>query len=830
MEFDDFDFDLSVLDDDQTSTKNSSEDTAKLKLLKQLLSSNHTDFDDKLAELQLLLYGELLVILGEYDAHNIRQHHKLIKRTLFEFVTAMQTPTFAVISDDILSAYHEFSANDAKNILTHLGVGKHLGTDQNEDFYSLFSKLVCYVGQSDSCQVNIVNRNGHATDISSVDSKTLYSLFNDQKQGASSLHQLFTLQIGVPQWPYKSAVIKLIPMALSDIASAAHTVSTKQVIETLSQCSSTQSDSTPNHPSILMKATISRLQAQVTQTQNECRQDINLLTKSLLNDDNLSDAASKALNTIVNTKKQQLTKLQNLSTALAPFKSKLSAAVNQLIKIVQLPKAKRSLPNDMLWLSLSMGTNNIDELLDQVIGRFVDNYSCEDFDSISSMAEQGHARAQYSLGSCYHFAQGVEEDQSRAVEWYRKAAEQGYIDAQYNLGFCYQFSYGMEQDLSQAVVWYKKAAEQGHASAQAYLGLLYENGIGVAEDIKEAVVWYKKSAEQGHLDAQCYLGNCYFCGNGIEEDEVIAFEWYKESAEQGNIDAQNNLGICYEHGYGTGGDSKKAVAWYRKAAEQGHSGAQCNLGLCYQFSYGVEENYSLAVKWYRKATEQGNSDAQFHLGNCYLYGQGISKNEFRAIEYFQRAAEQGHADAQFRLANCYQLGQGVKKNINKSVEWYRKAAEQGHTDAQSALDNRYPSEVNNKRNDNKIIEWYLKDAEQGDSAAQFHVGDCYFNGNGIEKNYKLAVRWYQKSAEQGNAEAQYSLGNCYQFSYGIKNDQAKAAEWYRKAAEQGHAGAQSALDDCQPSDDKSYTDTQVSRNSSCSCGSGLKYKYCHGKI
>lgn len=87
-----------------------------------------------------------------------------------------------------------------------------------------------------------------------------------------------------------------------------------------------------------------------------------------------------------------------------------------------------------------------------------------------------------------------------------------------------------------------------------------------------------------------------------------------------------------------------------------------------------------------------------------------------------------------------------------------------------------------------------------------------------------------KSAEQGNAEAQYSLGNCYQFSYGIKNDQAKAAEWYRKAAEQGHAGAQSALDDCQPSDDKSYTDTQVSRNSSCSCGSGLKYKYCHGKI
>lgn len=545
----DFDFDISVLDDEQKPAKNSNEDNAKLKLLKQLLSSIHTDFNNKLAKLHALLYDELLVMLGEFDALNIHQHHKLIKQLLFEITTARQTPTFTAISEDIVSASHKFTTEDLRDLLTHFGVSTHLDIDQNKDFYNLFSQLVCYVGQSDRWQVNIVNREGCATDINAIDSKVLYSLFNDQKQGASSLHQLFSLQIGVPQWPYKSAVIKLIPVTLSDIASSAKTVSTKQVIKTLSQYSSTQSDSTSSHPSILMKAMISRLQAQVTQNQNDCRQDISLLTKSLLNDDNLSDAASKALNTIVNTKKQQLTKLQNLSTTLPPFKSKLSAAVNQLIKIVQLSKAKRSLPNDMLWLSLSMGTNNIDELLDQVIDRFVDTYSSEDFDSIRSMAEQGNARAQYSLGNCYHFAQGVEEDQSRAVEWYRKAAEQGYIDAQCHLGYCYEY------------------------------------GQGTKENKIKAVEWYQKSAEQGYAEAQFNIGTCYTFGKGVEVDKSKAFEWYKKASEQGHANAQNNLAVCYENGQGIKEDKSKAVEWYKKAAVQGHAGAQYVLNNRYQDTY-----------------------------------------------------------------------------------------------------------------------------------------------------------------------------------------------------------------------------------------------------
>ena len=55
----------------------------------------------------------------------------------------------------------------------------------------------------------------------------------------------------------------------------------------------------------------------------------------------------------------------------------------------------------------------------------------------------------------------------KALEWYTKAAEQGDATAQYNLGACYEYGEGVEQDMEKAVELYRKAAEQGDADAVA---------------------------------------------------------------------------------------------------------------------------------------------------------------------------------------------------------------------------------------------------------------------------------------------------------------------------------------------------------------------------
>ena len=51
------------------------------------------------------------------------------------------------------------------------------------------------------------------------------------------------------------------------------------------------------------------------------------------------------------------------------------------------------------------------------------------------------------------------------TEQWRKAAERGDAEAQYWLGRCYYFGEGVAWDRAEAVKWFRKAAEQGDASA-----------------------------------------------------------------------------------------------------------------------------------------------------------------------------------------------------------------------------------------------------------------------------------------------------------------------------------------------------------------------------
>ncbi len=112
-------------------------------------------------------------------------------------------------------------------------------------------------------------------------------------------------------------------------------------------------------------------------------------------------------------------------------------------------------------------------------------------------AEQGHAKAQSSLGVMYSEGQGVEQDDKMAVKWYRRAAEQGYAQAQTNLCIMYSEGKGVEQDYNKAAKWCRKAAEQGNGQAQAILGIMYSKGQGVEQDTEETAKWLKKASEQG---------------------------------------------------------------------------------------------------------------------------------------------------------------------------------------------------------------------------------------------------------------------------------------------------------------------------------------------
>ena len=123
-----------------------------------------------------------------------------------------------------------------------------------------------------------------------------------------------------------------------------------------------------------------------------------------------------------------------------------------------------------------------------------------------------------------------------------RAAEQGDARAQYTLGFMYYEGEGVPEDTVEAVKWLRKAAEQGddwaQHVAQLYLCFIYfDGGQGVPKDYTEAVKWYRMVAEQDPAQAQLGLGQIYEDEDdedGVPKDDVKAYAWYILADAQGN--------------------------------------------------------------------------------------------------------------------------------------------------------------------------------------------------------------------------------------------------------------------------------------------------------
>ncbi|MBT6509262.1 MAG: sel1 repeat family protein, partial [Rhodospirillaceae bacterium] len=67
---------------------------------------------------------------------------------------------------------------------------------------------------------------------------------------------------------------------------------------------------------------------------------------------------------------------------------------------------------------------------------------------------------QNNLGDIYYYGDGVEQDFTQAVKWFRLAADQDYPDAQHNLGEMYFNGEGVSRDYEQAHFWLSLAADE----------------------------------------------------------------------------------------------------------------------------------------------------------------------------------------------------------------------------------------------------------------------------------------------------------------------------------------------------------------------------------
>jgi len=160
---------------------------------------------------------------------------------------------------------------------------------------------------------------------------------------------------------------------------------------------------------------------------------------------------------------------------------------------------------------------------------------------LTSKASAGDSTAQLHLGLALASGNGVPQDESKALVWFRRAAEQGNADAEYALGEMLLMGRGATADASEAFQWMKRAALHNQGYAQANLGVLYLDGTGTRADVANALYWLEKAAAQNVAAGQFGLGSLYANGRGVTKDLAKAKYWYSLAADQGDPQARNNL-------------------------------------------------------------------------------------------------------------------------------------------------------------------------------------------------------------------------------------------------------------------------------------------------
>lgn len=162
----------------------------------------------------------------------------------------------------------------------------------------------------------------------------------------------------------------------------------------------------------------------------------------------------------------------------------------------------------------------------------------------------------------------------RALE---RAAKRGEAFAQCNLGAHLASGDGVQQDLSRAVFWYRKAAAQKEPDAIYNLALMYMHGEGVAIDVTRGRRLLERAAQLGSPDAQQLLGEALVAGHfGMQRDPERAAYHYLRSLLSGYGRSALLLAIALK-GRGKISRPQLSRALIQVAAEAGVSQARAIL-------------------------------------------------------------------------------------------------------------------------------------------------------------------------------------------------------------------------------------------------------------
>ena len=125
----------------------------------------------------------------------------------------------------------------------------------------------------------------------------------------------------------------------------------------------------------------------------------------------------------------------------------------------------------------------------------------------------------------YHGKLGLQEDMQKAVELWTEAAELGSIDALYNLGVLYDCGEGVEKDQAKAVQFFKKGSIQGHSESRCNFACCEEENGNFDSAVKHLLI----AAKMGRKESVESIKRMFMEGGATKEQYAEAPKGYQET-------------------------------------------------------------------------------------------------------------------------------------------------------------------------------------------------------------------------------------------------------------------------------------------------------------
>ncbi|ANB12454.1 ubiquitin ligase complex subunit HRD3 [Sugiyamaella lignohabitans] len=290
------------------------------------------------------------------------------------------------------------------------------------------------------------------------------------------------------------------------------------------------------------------------------------------------------------------------------------------------------------------------------------------------------------LGQRYLRGEGVAQNTTKALEWFRRGVANG--DAISHDGLGLMFLYGVEvpRDVDQALEHLKIAAAKNLPGAQMNLARIYRaRGDKVSE-----MEFVTNAANANHLEAlfiysdhlissQKHAEKDDGSGRGITyEESVLLLKQLTERVEDYHSPLRWAQKMYRE------GDTVSALLGFLIAAEQGYESAQVNVAYILDESPGYIDmtNGSAGVKsifpnssltsliYWTRASKQVNTDAQVKMGDYYLKGIGTTANPEKAAACYSAASDRGNGMASWNLGWMYENGIGHENDYHLAKRYY----------------------------------------------------------------------------------------------------------------------------------------------------------------